>query len=285
MSTPTVIVYGPQACGKTTWAEVLRKHFGCDQIVDDWMPGDQIRLGAIHLTRADLYIEAFGSSVPTHRFDETMAAIRRCETAKQTSNKINPGKIVLTEMTTLRDWQKTGDITRFDGTKIAGEITATHVGVDGKPSNPKDGIGIRKWRQFVTVPFTVIAEVGVAMLEGGLKYSRHNYRVAGVRASVYVDAAIGHIMQWWEGEDLDPDTNLSHITKAIASLVVLRDAMIQDMLNDDRPPKAKLGKVRNDLQSVVNNMFEKYPDPKSAVTEVDVHADKDAVLSRLVGAR
>ncbi|TGW07669.1 hypothetical protein EN788_35460, partial [Mesorhizobium sp. M2D.F.Ca.ET.145.01.1.1] len=116
-----------------------------------------------------------------------------------------------------------------------------------KASNPKDSVGARKWRQYATVPATVIAELGVAMLEGAAKYGRHNYRVAGVRASVYVDAAKGHIDQWWEGEDYDPDVpgqRLSHITKAIASLVVLRDAMIQDMLNDDRPPKAKLDKVR-----------------------------------------
>lgn len=136
-----------------------------------------------------------------------------------------------------------------------------------KPSNPKDSVGIRKWRQFCTVPLTVIAEVGVAMMEGAMKYSRHNYRVAGVRASVYVDAAIGHVAQWWEGEDLDPDTGLSHVTKAIASLVVLRDAMIQDMLNDDRPPRAKLDKVRGEMQAVVDSMFEKYPDAKLPCTQ------------------
>jgi hypothetical protein len=74
------------------------------------------------------------------------------------------------------------------------------------------------------------------MLEGAAKYGRHNYRVAGVRASVYYDAALRHLMAWWEGEDLDPDSGLSHVTKAITSLVVLRDAMIQGQCTDDRPP-------------------------------------------------
>ncbi|MER9833415.1 DUF5664 domain-containing protein [Mesorhizobium sp. M0145] len=138
-----------------------------------------------------------------------------------------------------------------------------------KVSNPKDNIGIRKWRQFAAVPLTVIAEIGVGMLEGHLKgYRRHNFRVAGVRASVYVDAAIGHIMQWWEGEDLDPDTGLSHITKAMCSLVVLRDAMIQAMLNDDRPPKGNLDQVRADLKAVVDSMFEKYPEGHAPFTEI-----------------
>ena len=130
-----------------------------------------------------------------------------------------------------------------------------------KLSNPKDAIGVKKWRQLVSIPMTVLWEVGVGMLEGAMKYRRHNYRVAGVRASVYVDAAMGHIMQWWEGEDVDKDSGLSHVTKAICSLVVLRDAMIQDMLNDDRPPKAKLDKVRNTMQKTVEDLFERYPEP------------------------
>ena len=135
-----------------------------------------------------------------------------------------------------------------------------------KDTNPKDAVGIRKWRQFTTIPLTVMAELGVAMFEGARKYGKHNFRSSGVRASVYVDAARGHIMQWWEGEDIDADSNLSHITKAIASLVVLRDAMIQDKLVDDRPPTGNLGMVRGDLQYVVDSLFEKHPVPKDPFT-------------------
>jgi Domain of unknown function (DUF5664) len=133
-----------------------------------------------------------------------------------------------------------------------------------KETNPKDAVGIRKWRIFSTIPMTVMWELGVAMMEGARKYGRHNYRVSGVRASVYVDAAMGHITQWWEGEDTDADSGLSHITKAIASLVVLRDAMIQKQIVDDRPPATNVDMVRSDLQAVVDAMFEKYPEPKEA---------------------
>lgn len=137
-----------------------------------------------------------------------------------------------------------------------------------KDTNPKDSVGIRKWRQFTTVPMTVMVEVGAALLEGARKYGRHNYRAAGVRSSVYVDAAMGHIMQYWEGEDNDPDSGLSHVTKAIASLVVLRDAMIQDMLADDRPPKADLDAFRKRMQGTIDEMFERYPDALPAHTEI-----------------
>jgi hypothetical protein len=107
-----------------------------------------------------------------------------------------------------------------------------------KPSNPKDIVGVRK-APMSTVSGAVLAEVGVAMLEGACKYGRHNYRAVGVRSSVYYDATMRHLFGWWEGEDTDPDSGLSHITKAIASLVVLRDAMLQDKVVDDRPPRAK----------------------------------------------
>ena len=106
-----------------------------------------------------------------------------------------------------------------------------------KDTNPKDAIGISK-APMSTVSAAVLMEVGVAMLEGASKYGRHNYRAAGVRASVYYDALMRHAMAWWEGEDLDPDSGMSHITKAIATLVVLRDAMLQDKFTDDRPPRS-----------------------------------------------
>lgn len=134
-----------------------------------------------------------------------------------------------------------------------------------KDTNPKDAVGIKK-PPFTTISWAVIREIGVAMLEGAMKYGRHNYRVAGVRASVYIDATFRHLSWWWEGEDIDLDSKLSHVTKAIASLCVLRDAMIQGMWVDDRPPKSKQRK--EDLQRIVDELFIMYPDPKAAYTEL-----------------
>jgi len=128
-----------------------------------------------------------------------------------------------------------------------------------KDTNPKDAVGTRKWRQFMVVPRQVLWEIGVGMLEGALKYGRHNYRASGVRASVYVDAAIGHLDQFVEGEDVDRDSGLSHVTKAICSLVVLRDAMMNGFWEDDRPPKvANLAGVRDRLQAKVEEIFDRY---------------------------
>lgn len=146
-----------------------------------------------------------------------------------------------------------------------------------KETNPKDAVGVRKWRQFSYLPFPVIAELGVAMLEGGLKYGSHNYRHSGVRASVYFDAAMGHIMQWWEGEDIDPDSGMPHIVKAMASLAVLRDAQMMGLYSDDRPIRPDLDSLRSRLQSKVEELLDRYPDPKARHTQRAI--DEEDTLS------
>jgi Domain of unknown function (DUF5664)/Domain of unknown function (DUF4406) len=148
--------------------------------------------------------------------------------------------------------------------QAAGETTEPpHTGT--KPSNPKDELGIRRM-PMSTVPAPVLAGVGVAMLEGALKYGRHNYRSIGVRASVYFDATMRHLMAWWEGEDLDPDSDISHITKAIASLVVLSDSELQGNLTDDRPPRSPANWYQK-LNSRVTALLEKYPNPVKPYTQ------------------
>lgn len=127
-----------------------------------------------------------------------------------------------------------------------------------KPTNPKDMIGASKPPQAV-VSQLVLMELGVAMLEGTCKYGRHNYRVAGVRASIYYDAARRHLDYWWEGEDIDPDSELSHVTKAIASLVVLRDSMLLEKFTDDRPPRmSNFAAFKRKLESQAKAIIARY---------------------------
>jgi len=107
--------------------------------------------------------------------------------------------------------------------------------MDKKLTNPKDRIGVRK-AGMSCVPPRVLAEIGLGMMEGGIKYTPYNWREAGIRYSVYYDAAMRHLMAWFEGENAYLDSGLSHVTKAICSLIVLRDGMLSDNTTDDRPP-------------------------------------------------
>ena len=137
-----------------------------------------------------------------------------------------------------------------------------------KASNPKDSIGVRKV-SITKVPMQVIMEVAVAMMEGSCKYGAHNYRKAGVRTTVYIDAAVGrHIAAFVEGEDIDPASGVHHVTKAIAGLIVLRDAMLNGKCYDDRPIRVTNSNWLEDLNKQAITILDKYPDPKRPFTQV-----------------
>ena len=135
-----------------------------------------------------------------------------------------------------------------------------------KETNPKDAFGSQKVG-LSCVPMTVVLELATAMREGAQKYGRHNWRESGVRSSVYFDAAIRHLFAWWEGEEIDPDSGISHLTKAMASLAVLRDGQMQsetqpELFNDDRPV--------NHVKRLVLKMNTKIADPNVRFREIEV---------------
>lgn len=127
---------------------------------------------------------------------------------------------------------------------------------DTKPTNPKDACGVKKV-PLNGMPAPVLMECGLVKLHGDLKYGRYNWREAGVRYSVYYDACMRHLMAWWEGEDLDPDSDLPHLTHAMTGLAVLRDAIMKDMAEDDRPPMTDAGWIAQ-MNEVAAEMIEKH---------------------------
>lgn len=125
----------------------------------------------------------------------------------------------------------------------------------GKQSNPKDTIGSTKLPNGL-VPDTITAEVALAYLEGALKYGRYNWRIAGVRASIYNDALERHRMKWWNGENRDPTTRVKHLASIIACAGILLDAELCQMLTDDRPPSAPIGQLLSEQDEIVAHLKE-----------------------------
>lgn len=104
-----------------------------------------------------------------------------------------------------------------------------------KPINPKNVVGSSKIDMGI-VPSTLMICVARAMLEGALKYGRYNWRIAGVRSSIYHAALLRHLAKWWNGQERDTKTRVHHLDSAIACLGILRDAELYGKLDDDRPP-------------------------------------------------
>lgn len=128
-----------------------------------------------------------------------------------------------------------------------------------KDTNPKDAVGIRKLA-FSVLPWQVLCRVALAMMEGAAKYGRHNYRASGVRASVYFDAIVArHLTNWWEGNDIDPDSGLHELDKAMAGLMVMRDSILQGNFVDDRPPRG-CGVNLTEFNELAGRILDRYKD-------------------------
>jgi len=126
-----------------------------------------------------------------------------------------------------------------------------------KLTNPKDAIGSDK------IPFhlwpetaTILGSLG--LLDGALKYGRTNWRVAGVRASIYYDACRRHLNKWFEGEDMDPDSGVPHLGHALACLAILADAQAAGKLNDDRMVQGGYVNLIGTLTPLVKQLKEKH---------------------------
>ena len=105
----------------------------------------------------------------------------------------------------------------------------------GDAENPKDRLGQRKPPLHLIPPAAEIAE-SVVMALGASKYGPFSWRQSKVKASVYVSAARRHLAQWFDGQDADPESGVSHLAHARACLGILLDAMAAGKLVDDRPP-------------------------------------------------
>lgn len=128
---------------------------------------------------------------------------------------------------------------------------------DTKPTNPKDAIGSGKL-PLELVPDTLRAYAALAFFEGASKYGRFNWRVAGVRASIYRAALDRHLAKWWNGEDVDPDTGVPHLASVIACAGIILDADLCGKLTDDRPPPAPIGGLMDGMAETVAALRAKF---------------------------
>lgn len=103
-------------------------------------------------------------------------------------------------------------------------------------ANPKDRVGQTKPPLHLIPASAEIAE-SVVMALGARKYEPFNWRRTKIRASTYIAAARRHLAQWFDGEDNDAESGVSHLAHARACLGILLDAIATGHVIDDRPPK------------------------------------------------
>ncbi len=101
------------------------------------------------------------------------------------------------------------------------------------PNDPKGAVGALKTPLGLIPPYAMEA-VSWAHKLGAKKYGPFNWRDTGVCASTYINAMMRHLNAWRDGEDLDPESGISHLAHIACNCNILLDADYCDTLQDDR---------------------------------------------------
>ena len=102
--------------------------------------------------------------------------------------------------------------------------TVNHHPAAAETSNPKDLIGDKKPR-LCLVPPALSIYVAKVMVHGAEKYGPFNWRANKVRRTVYLEAALRHILAALDGEDADAESGVPHEAHAAACMGIILDAM------------------------------------------------------------
>lgn len=102
------------------------------------------------------------------------------------------------------------------------------------PANPKDLLGAKKV-SLSKIPPVALALCAAAMMDGARKYTAFNWREKPVQAGIYIDAALRHLLAWFDREEEAYDSGVHHLGHAMACCAILMDAQASGCLVDDRP--------------------------------------------------
>ncbi len=73
------------------------------------------------------------------------------------------------------------------------------------------------------LPMDPIKEVVKVLTYGAQKYDDENWRKVDNQRSRYYAATMRHIIAWWQGEKLDPESGYSHLAHAVCCLIFLME--------------------------------------------------------------
>lgn len=83
---------------------------------------------------------------------------------------------------------------------------------------------------------TALVELARVLDFGAKKYAAHNWR-GGIKWSRILDSAMRHLQAFNDGEDLDPETGLSHVAHAMCNCMFLLNYIQNHKELDDRYKK------------------------------------------------
>jgi hypothetical protein len=83
------------------------------------------------------------------------------------------------------------------------------------------------------LPGAALEQIAEVLTYGAAKYEANNW-CRGARWGRYFAALLRHVFAWWRGEDLDPETGMSHLAHAGCCLLFLMEYQRNGWGTDDR---------------------------------------------------
>lgn len=128
-----------------------------------------------------------------------------------------------------------------------------------KPTNPKDAAATGR------VPLGLLSPIAkahwaLAQHCGRAKYGAWNWREAGARTSIYLDAIDRHKDGYLSGETHDPADGTHHLGNIMACCAILLEAEGAGKLVDDRPPTLDMRPTYADVEKRMADLTAKYAD-------------------------
>ncbi len=156
-----------------------------------------------------------------------------------------------------------------------------------KDTNPKDAVGAKKVPLSLCSPIAK-AHWSLAQYAGRAKYGAWNWRVAGVRSSVYLDAIQRHADAYASGEEVDPIDGTHHLGNIMACCAILLDAREAGKLTDDRAPSVGIRETYAWIEAEMAKLRERYEamtprhytiaDTESPIVERDLVLEDEGVM-------
>jgi hypothetical protein len=147
--------------------------------------------------------------------------------------------------------------------------------MEKKGSNPKDNAAGGSRVDLSLWPSTATVYGALALTEGDRKYGGYNWRIAEIRASVYIAAFERHMTKWANGEWTDKKTRVPHLASCLACIALMIDATEAGRLVDDRPPAIKdITELFDWAEEVTKHLHALYPNSPGRFTEEGKNEEK-----------
>lgn len=108
----------------------------------------------------------------------------------------------------------------------------------------KDDNGKPRWD---LLPVRAVSSMVEALTYGANRYGDNNWRMVPDGKQRYLGATLRHLVQWWLGNRIDPDSGVHHLGCAMASIgfmYELTETLRKDEQDDDMDADEKREEVR-----------------------------------------